>query len=734
MVEGVRDYALFMLDPEGRVTTWNEGAQHTMGYEAREIIGEHFSIFYTEEDTGRGHPESELRVAATKGRFEEEGIRVGKGGSRLWAHVVITALKDESGNLCGFSQVTRDITERKQAEEALKTSETKYRMLVEQTPAITYVQEPIESSNSKAVTYVSPQYETILGYPADSEVIDEEHWLRTIHPEDKERVLAEEARTDQSGEPFKVEYRVIAEDGRVVWLRDEATLVRDEEGYPLYWLGVQYDVTEQKRAENALTASEIRYRTLVEQMPAITYIEAVDREERRTDLLYASPQIEAMFGYSPEEWMADPHLFEKLLHPDDREWVLAEDARTDETGEPFSVEYRQFTRDGRIIWISDEAVLVKDEEGRPLYWQGVMHDITDQKRTEDALRQSEELYRSVVEQAAENIFLVDVGTKRILEANAALHRSLGYSTEELRQLTLYDIVAHDRESVDCNVRRVVEEVHHFIGERHYRRKDGSLIDVEVSAGVISYGGGRALCVVAHDVTERKKAEKELRELVGRTMTAQEEERRRVAYDIHDGFTQMAAAAYRHLTTFMVHRLPETAQDQQELEDAVALVQRTVSEARRIIANLRPTTLDDFGLATAIRMQVEELRSEGFDASYEETLGEERLPAMLETALFRVVQEALTNVRKHAQTDRIRVVLGRHDGFVRLEVRDWGRGFELAEVGEGGGPGERVGLSSMRERVALLGGSLKIRSEPEVGTEVVAEVPLPTAGEEIDGGA
>src|SRR5918994_3162473 len=138
-------------------------------------------------------------------------------------------------------------TERSRAEEALGRSEARYRTLVEQIPAITYVQEPVESSNPKAVTYMSPQYETILEHPAQSEVIDEEHWYKTLHPEDRERVLAEDARTDETGEPFDVEYRIIAEDGRVVWLRDQATLVRDEEeGCPLYWLGVQYDITERK--------------------------------------------------------------------------------------------------------------------------------------------------------------------------------------------------------------------------------------------------------------------------------------------------------------------------------------------------------------------------------------------------------------------------------------------------------------------------------------------------------
>ena len=233
--------------------------------------------------------------------------------------------------------------------------------------------------------------------------------------------------------------------------------------------------------------------------------------------------------------------------------------------------------------------------------------------------------------------------------------------------------------------------------------------------------------------ELAERERELHDLIGRMVAAQEEERRRVAYEVHDGFTQTAAAAYRRLALFAEHRPPESAQDREELEEAVALVRRTVGEARRVIANLRPTALDDFGLATAVRMQTEELRAEGYETAYEETLGGARLSATLETALFRVAQEALTNVRKHAQTDRVRVALGLRGGTVRLEVGDRGRGFEPTRMRKGRGPGERVGLSSMRERIALLGGSLEILSEPGSGTTVVAEVPLRTTGEEADGG-
>jgi PAS domain S-box-containing protein len=207
-----------------------------------------------------------------------------------------------------------------------REAETRYRTLVEQTPAITYVQEPIESSNPKAVTYVSPQYETILGYPSESQMIDEEHWLRTLHPEDRERVLAEEARTDQTGRPFGIEYRMFARDGSVVWVRDEAVLVRDEEGGPLYWLGIQYDITERKRFEEALKASEERYRTFIGQSTEgiwrfeleepcpveLSVDEQVERFYRHAYLAECNDAMAAMYGYERAEELLGARLGDLL--------------------------------------------------------------------------------------------------------------------------------------------------------------------------------------------------------------------------------------------------------------------------------------------------------------------------------------------------------------------------------------------------------------------------------------
>lgn len=219
-------------------------------------------------------------------------------------------------------------------------------------------------------------------------------------------------------------------------------------------------------------------------------------------------------------------------------------------------------------------------------------------------------------------------------------------------------------------------------------------------------------------------ERALQNLVKRLLGAQEEERRRVAYEVHDGLVQVAVAAHQNLQAFARRYAPETEQGRRELDRILGQVRTTVSDARRVIANLRPTALDDLGLAAAISLEVERLNEEGYRVDCEEHLGDERLPREMEIALFRVAQEALTNIRKHAGTKWLKIELRRRDAEVYLEVRDFGRGFDPAALETlGGSPGERVGFAGMRERVGMLGGELEIQSRPEAGTFVAAIIPL-----------
>ena len=254
----------------------------------------------------------------------------------------------------------------------LLDTEARYRTLIEQLPAIVY-SEDVESDRLRLV-YVNPRVQELLGITPEEWIADAGVWFRMIHPDDLDRVRRENERTEATGEPFSIEYRMIARDGRVVWFRDEAVLVCDEaDGTPRYWQGVMIDITDRKAAETQLAEAEARYRALVEQTPTITYIDAL---EGPASTLYISPQTTTILGYSPQDWYDDPNLWSTIVHPEDRERTANPDP------DLADAVYRLVARDGRVVWVHDQARLITDDAGEPMYWQGVLVDITEQKRAE----------------------------------------------------------------------------------------------------------------------------------------------------------------------------------------------------------------------------------------------------------------------------------------------------------------------------------------------------------------
>jgi signal transduction histidine kinase len=228
---------------------------------------------------------------------------------------------------------------------------------------------------------------------------------------------------------------------------------------------------------------------------------------------------------------------------------------------------------------------------------------------------------------------------------------------------------------------------------------------------------------AHLYREVGDREQRLQDALRQLLIAQEEERRRVAYELHDGLAQVAAATHLSLQTFASLYRPRSDQTRQQLDRSVDLARRVVREARQVIGGLRPTVLDDFGLERALRLHVQELIGEGWTIEYDAQIGSGRLPGPTETVLYRIAQEALTNVRKHGGTLAATVTLRRHDGSVELSVEDRGVGFKQTVRRDDAGPGQQIGLVGMRERAALVGGQCAVASEPGVGTRVTVRIPL-----------
>jgi PAS domain S-box-containing protein len=264
----------------------------------------------------------------------------------------------------------------------LREAEVRYRAMVEQIPAITYTLVPDSSGPSGyRGVYVSPQVTTLLGYTADEWMSDPSLWIAAIHPEDRERVIRGTGAAGE-GKRFECEYRMVGKDGTIRWFRDEAVFVEEPTTGARFWQGVMMDITEARLAADHHAKTEAKYRTLIEQIPAVVYLAEYGEDG---DWVYISPQIQRVMGYTPEEWLAHPGPQGTFTHPDDLPGVREEEQRSYETGEAFRYEYRMRRRDGRWLWILDEASVVRDDDGNPLFLQGVMYDITQRRQTEERL-------------------------------------------------------------------------------------------------------------------------------------------------------------------------------------------------------------------------------------------------------------------------------------------------------------------------------------------------------------
>ena len=252
------------------------------------------------------------------------------------------------------------------------------RDLIERFPGMIYLEDADPHNEGPGrFLYVSPAVERVLGYTPQEWLADPAGWVDRLHPDDIPSMRAAYQTIVPTGAPYSADYRMFAKDGRIVWIHDDAVLIRDEEGAPLYWQGVMSETTDHPEALERLQEAEQRFRALVEQMPVVTYI-----EENRTDhtTAYFSPQVEALLGYTPEELTQDEAPWPELLHPDDRDRILAASIYSENTGGPYDVEYRMIAKDGGVVWVHDQAVLIKDDHGTPKFWQGVWVDLTQQKR------------------------------------------------------------------------------------------------------------------------------------------------------------------------------------------------------------------------------------------------------------------------------------------------------------------------------------------------------------------
>ena len=541
-----------------------------MSPQAEEMFGYLPAQFLADPDLWRActHPHDRQTIAAKWARAREEGstfefeYRFHRAdGRQIWIRDSAVPVRDADGQIRFWQGLLHDVTVEKRTEQALREAEQRYRALVENIPAVVYMVAP---DDDRRTLYTSPQVERALGYSREEWLDQPDIWMELLHPDDREPTLAAHDEHNLTGEPWSREYRLIASDGRAVWFRDVATLARDPQGRPLYWQGVQLDITqlkrveealrttkgdlevrvaegtteleeanvlmsleigERRRAEEGLRATELRYRLLAEQIPAVTYIWAVKPYDDAASY-YTSPRIEQLLGYTVEEWQTDPDFWMGRLHPDDRQRVLAAAIRSETTGEPFSMEYRFLHKHGHIVWVLDEAILLeRDDAGKPKIFQGVTLDITARKTAEARASDSDERYRTLVEQIPA-ITYIEVPSPGSPDETRLIYLSpqtldiVGYTAEELiadPSHLVWMLHPDDRDrviSLNASSERRGEP---FDCEYRVIAKDGTVVWLHSKATLLRDAAGtpRFWQGVSVDVSALHRAEEQVQELESR---------------------------------------------------------------------------------------------------------------------------------------------------------------------------------------------------------------------------
>ena len=745
-------------DMDMKVLWANRAACESVGLPCEELIGRQCYEIWAK----RSDPCEDCPVEKARETGQPQAIEKTTADGRSW-FIQGSPVRDNNGDIVGMVELTLEISEHKRAEEALRASEERFRTVAD----FTYDWEYWVAPNGDFV-YVSPSCEQITGYCPDEFQRDPRIVEMMAHPDDRSLVKRHLTEEFESQEATSMDFRIITQSGEERWIAHICQPVYSTDGR---WLGrrasnrditqekriekalreahdelerrvqertaelvkaneqLEREIKERKRAEETLQQSEAKFRTLVEQVPAISYTAALDEA---STTLYISPQMETLLGYSQAEYAADPDIWRKRLHPDDRKCVLEEVHRTHARDEPLYSEYRMLAHDGRVVWFRDEAVIVKDETGQPLFLQGIMYDITKRKQAEEALRESEERFRRAFENANVGMCLVDT-EGRLTKVNSQMSEMFGYSQKELEAMTVNDIT--HPEYVDISpkfIRRASSgEITHAEFEKQYFHKKGHLVWGQISSSVVRDVKGKTLYFISHvkDITELKKAEEErltyqlqLQSLASELVLTEQRERRRLATDLHDSIGQLLAISKIKLSALgNVASADDIAGDLKEIRDLIALA---IEQTRSLVFELSPPVLYEFGIEAALEYLVErmqklhDLRFEFVDDRQPKPLSED-----LAVLLFRAVQELLVNVVKHSRARNARTFIETKDEKIRITVEDDGVGFDISEIDSHIGRAGKFGLFSIRERLNHLGGHFDIASKPGHGTQVSLAAPL-----------
>ncbi len=702
---------MFVYDEETyRFTAANESAVIHYGYSKEEFLGMTIMDIRPEEDL----PALNHILVNQRQGMNKFGVWRHRKKNGELINVDITTHKISFNGKPSWIVLANDVTDKVKAERALRQNEEKYRLLFDNNPL------PMFVYDQETYKFLDVNHSAIDRYGYTKEEFLEMS-IMDIRPNVDASGFNELLRKRKNGMLKFGIWRHILKNGYIINV-DLITHSISLNGRPAR-IVLANDVTEKVKAESAMRQSEEKYRQIVENAN-----EGILLINSEADVTFINDKLADIIGYSKEE--AEGRSVFEFIYKED-----ADDARDyirkNADGEKEAFIFRFRHKEGTERWVTANAVPVMDESNKYSGGLALITDITQQRKAEAAYQRINEMLRALINYSPLSIILLDKEGKTELW-NPASERLFGWSSAEVLGKEI-PTVPEEKRNEHIALRSTIMRGETITGKEVVRkRKDGKNIIISLSASPLFDSEHNPIGISSFhvDITEKKKAEKEreklfkqitsarnrLKILSSKLISVQEAEKRNISRELHDEIGQLLTAVKIELQRI------KTDSDSDEIKtlaaDCTILVEKSISVVRNLSIELRPSIIDDLGLAASIRWYTDKFSqrtSIPIDAEIKEI--DKILSPECGITIFRVCQEALTNIAKHSLADYVRVVLYQNKNFVTLTIEDNGKGFDVQKALRQAAEGKSLGLLNMQERVELIGGKFSMKSLKGSGTSI-----------------
>lgn len=601
--------------------------------------------------------------------------------------------------------ILRDVTERNEAEKALRNSELRFRTLAGNAPVGIF-----ETDTEGATTYVNEKMIEYTGFGFDE--LLQTNWLQCIHPDDRASLVNGWSHNLEEKEGSSQQYRIIAKDGSIRWVQGKAIPVYDKNGQFNGYLGTVSDITKEKMALLALAESEEKYRTLVEQASDAIYI-----VDGRGMIVTVNPSACHLSGYAEEE----------LLQMSIFDFVFEEDMETNpfrfdelRQGKTVTVERRFKIKDNNVLDVECLANMLSD--GRVLVFA---RDITERIKTRNEILKEKNFSDSIINSLPGVFYLYD-DKGRFIRWNKNLEHVSGYSGEQISGMHPLDFFDEPEKELLSQKVEEVFKVGMAEVEAPFFTRDKRKIPYYFNGWRVIFENKTCLIGVGIDITEKRKAEElllqsydDIRRLAAHLTRVREDERKRIGREIHDELGQQLTAIKMDMAWIDKRMADENELIRKKIKNVITLLDGGNKSVRRILTELSPGINDNHGLLEALeRLNRQFKDTTGIPVEFTSAESTVQLSQDIANCIFRVYQESLTNIMRYADADKVESALKIDNSMITVTISDDGKGFDTGSI-----PAQTsFGILGMKERVLSLNGKFDIKSAKGKGTVVTLMVP------------